>query len=153
MAIIREPLMNREIVISITVLVALAVSQCGAQDTAKAKASAEIPLAHKKREELKLKHDSFTFVRLKYSGFNRRFSSWATDYPDSDLALTARLQKEIGLKIDPKGIVLDLTDPKLKDYPFAYLVEGGSLQLSQAEADSLRTYLDLPGRRRLPHGR
>jgi hypothetical protein len=134
--------MNRETVISITVLVALAASPCGAQVTAKADASKEIPLAHKKREELKVKHDSFTFVRIKYSGFNRRRGVWMTDYPDSDLAFSARFQKEVGVKADPKGIVLELTDPKLKEYPFAYLVEGGSLRLSQDETDALRAYLE-----------
>jgi hypothetical protein len=106
-----------------------------------AKASLQIPLAHKKPEELKLKHDSFTFVRIKYSGINRRRGTWATDYPDSDVALSARLQQEIGLKTDPKGIVLELTDPRLKQHPFAYLVEGGNLHLSAAEAAALRAYL------------
>ncbi|MEX2142318.1 MAG: DUF4159 domain-containing protein [Pirellulales bacterium] len=134
--------MNRQIVISATLLLALLSDPCGAQDTAKAKASSQIPLAHKRREELKLKHDSFTFVRIKYSGVNGRSSTWATDYPDSDRAFSARLQKEIGLKADPKGIVLALSDPKLKEYPFAYLAEGGSLHLAQAEADALRAYLE-----------
>jgi hypothetical protein len=135
---------HRPLVISATLLAALISIRCSAQDTGKTKASSQAPLAHKKREQLKLKHDSFTFVRIKYAepGPGRRRGMWMTDYPDSDLALSARLQKEIGLKADPKGMVLALTDPQLKNYPFAYLVEGGSLQLSQVEADALRAYLE-----------
>jgi hypothetical protein len=136
--------MNRPIAVSIAILVSLLSSSGAAQD-AKAKISSDIPLAHKNPKELKLKHDSFTFVRIKYSGLRagRRWRSvmWATDHPDSDIAFSARLQKETGLKTDPKGLVLELTDPKLKEYPFTYLVEGGSLQLSPAEAKALRTYL------------
>jgi hypothetical protein len=133
--------MNRPFGMSLMLLVALLSGLGEAQDTPKTKATLQIPLAHKKLDELKLKHDSFTFVRIKYSGINRRTRTWATDYPDSDLALSARLQQELGLKTDPKGIVLELTDPKLKQYPFAYLVEGGNLHLSDAEVTALRAYL------------
>jgi hypothetical protein len=138
--------MNRQRAISAFLLAALVWIPCSAQDARRTTAPAKIPLAHKKREDLKLEHDSFTFVRIKYAGpaagRRRGRGTWATDYPDSDIAISARLQKETGLKTDPKGVVLDLTDPKLKEYPFAYLVEGGSLQLSQAEAKALRAYLE-----------
>ena len=136
--------MIRHIVASVSLLVALLAIPCGAQENGKTKEPAQIPLAHKKREELKLKHESFTFVRIKYSGWPtaRRRGVWMTDYPDSDIAFSDRLHKEIGLATDPKGIVLELTDPQLKKYPFAYLVEGGSLHFSQAEADALRAYLE-----------
>jgi hypothetical protein len=137
-----KPGMNRQIVITAMLLAALLPTPCRAQETTKAKATSQIPLVHKKREELKLKHDSFTFVRIKYSRIKGRRGTWATDYPDSDVAFSERLQKEVGLKVDPKGIVFELTDPKLKEYPFAYLVEGGSLQLSPAESDELRAYLE-----------
>jgi hypothetical protein len=137
-------LMSRHIAVRVAVLVAVLSTPAPAQDAKGV--SSEIPLAHKNPKELKLKHDSFTFVRIKYSeprtGRRRRSGTWATDHPDSDIAISARLQKETGLKTDPKGVVLELTDPKLKEYPFAYLVEGGSLQLSQAEADALRGYLE-----------
>jgi hypothetical protein len=137
--------MKLQIAVCVLLLILLLSAPCGAQNKADFK-SAEIPLAHKNRDELKLKHDSFTFVRIKYSGpatgRGRGRGMWMTDYPDSDVAFSARLQKEIGLKTDPKGTVLALTDPKLKEYPFAYLVEGGSLQLSQAEIDGLRAYLE-----------
>ena len=32
-------------------------------------------------------HDVFTFVRVRYSSWNRNQGKWSTDYPDSDLCL------------------------------------------------------------------
>jgi hypothetical protein len=137
--------MNMQTTSSVTGVLLLIALTCHGQEAAKKKAPSEIPLPHKQVKDLKLKHDSFTFVRIKYSGVRsmgrRSDFHWSTDYPDSDLKFSARLEKEIGLKTDPKGKILQLTDPKLKEYPFVYLVEGGSLHLSQAEADALREYL------------
>jgi hypothetical protein len=102
-----------------------------------------IPQPTKMPADLKFKVKSFTFVRVKHSdaaGALRR-SSWATDYPDSDLNLSARFAKETQLAIDPKGKVLTLTDPQLKNFPFIYLVEPGRLFLTDEEAKSLRAYL------------
>jgi hypothetical protein len=138
--------MNCQLICSGFLFVALACVPCQAQRAAKTAAPLQIPLLHKNHEELKLKHSAFTFVRIKYPAGGlkggRRRGVWMTDYPDSDLKFSARLEKEIGLKTDPNGLVLELTDPKLKEYPFAYLAEGGSLQLSEAEANALREYLE-----------
>ena len=103
----------------------------------------DVPQPATKPADLKFKVDSFTFVRVKYSDFAgaRRRGSWATDYPDSDVNLSARFAKETGLKTDPAGKVLGLTDPELKKFPFIYLTEPGRLVLSDAEAKNLRDYL------------
>ncbi len=89
------------------------------------------------------KHDVFTFVRIRYSGWGggRGWSRWSTDYPDSDLNFSFRLQQLTSLKVDPKGKVLDLTDPKLFDYPFIYLIEPGDLHFREEEVTALRNYL------------
>lgn len=103
-----------------------------------------LPGPIKKPAELKFKHDSFTFVRVKYTSQGRLAGAsgrWATDYPDSDRNLSARFAKDTGLKIDPEGKVLTLTDPSLKQHPFIYLVEPGLMQLDDAEVRSLRDYL------------
>ena len=115
---------------------------CRSQQPAKDNPSTNGPVRVKKPGELKFKQPSFTFVRIKYSG-QRPHSSriWATDFPDSDLNFSARFQKETGLKTDPDGKVLELTDARLKQYPFIYIVEGGRLELSAAEIRSLREYL------------
>ncbi len=88
--------------------------------------------------------DVFTFVRLRYTRL--RYASWGagwwwSDFPDSDLNLSFRLQQATSLKVDPNGRVLNITDPELADYPWVYLVEPGRLTLTEEEVASLRKYL------------
>jgi len=101
--------------------------------------------------------DVFTFVRIRYSarygggGFGRGRSRgrrgyngggrWATDYPDSDLNFSYRLQQLTSMEVDPNGLVLELTDERLFDYPFIYIVEPGDLAFSEEEVKALRRYL------------
>ena len=106
-------------------------------------------------------HDVFTFVRIRYSsgyggsgyrgrsgrgygrGYGRGFSggNWATDYPDSDLNFSFRLHQLTSMEVNPDGVVLELTDPKLFNYPFIYIVEPGRLVFSAEEVKILRRYL------------
>ena len=93
--------------------------------------------------------DVFTFVRVIYrrapdsSGISITSSGkgWITDYPDSDLNLSYRIQQVTSMKVDPDGRVLRLTDPSLLDYPWIYMVEPGGLQLKDEEIPILRKYL------------
>ncbi len=99
------------------------------------------------------KHDVFTFVRIEYDstggrgrggrggGWGGGWQRWATDWPDSDLNFSFRLQQLTALKVDPEPITLRLTDPRLADYPFIYLIEPGALAFSNEEAQALRKYL------------
>jgi len=107
--------------------------------------STEVPLWE---NDARFKKDTFTFVRIAYSsegsregGRRRRGGGWRTDFPDSDLNLSYRLQQMTSLKVNPDGLVLSLSDPKLFDYPFIYIVEPGGLSLSEPEVESLRSYL------------
>ena len=90
--------------------------------------------------------DVFTFVRLKYDsrggrGYGWGWSKWATDYPDSDLNFSFRLQQLTSLKVNPNPVVLDLDDPKLFDYPFLYIIEPGhGMGLMPEQAETLRRY-------------
>ena len=91
--------------------------------------------------------DVFTFVRIQY-GTGRRgrwhpYGSrrWQTDFPDADLNFAYRLQQMTSMKVDPKGRVLELTDPELFRYPFIYIVEPGNLVFSEEEIPILRRYL------------
>jgi len=103
-------------------------------------------------------HDIFTFVRIEYSdgygrgrydrgygrgsrGSDRRWGRWAIDYPDSDLNFAYRLQQLTSLEVRPEGVILQLTDPELFNYPFIYIVEPGALQFSDDEVLALREYL------------
>jgi hypothetical protein len=105
--------------------------------------------------------DVFTFVRIQYSsgyrgygyggrgrgrgrggfGYGRGGGSWATDYPDSDLNFSYRLHQLTAMEVNPDGIVLELTDPELVNYPFIYMLECGSLVFSDEEVEALRRYL------------
>jgi hypothetical protein len=93
--------------------------------------------------------DVFTFVRVIYrraangSGISVTSSGrgWITDYPDSDLNLSYRLQQVTSMKVDPDARVLRLTDPALFDYPWIYMVEPGGLALKEEEVPILRKYL------------
>jgi hypothetical protein len=91
--------------------------------------------------------DVFSFARIIY----RRASngpevssssgSWITDYPDSDLNLSCRVQQVTSMRVNPDGRVLRLTDPELFDYPWIYMVEPGGLSLKDEEIPILRKYL------------
>lgn len=88
--------------------------------------------------------DTFTFVRVRYSSYGYR-DKWVTDFPDSDLNFSLRLQQLTSLKVNPNPIILDLTDPRLFDYPFLYLIEPGQITLSEPEVVALRRYLNNGG--------
>jgi len=105
----------------------------------------------------KFKGDVFTFVRVQYDdghggggGGRRGYGGygggggggrWATDFPDSDLNFSYRLQQLTALKVNPDPITLRLTDEKLFDYPFIYIIEPGHLLFSEDEVVGLRRYL------------
>jgi hypothetical protein len=82
--------------------------------------------------------DVFTFVRLRFTSWR---NGWSTDYPDAEFNLSYRLQQLTSLKIDPQPITLEITDERLFDYPFVYMVEPGGLELSEDEVAALRKYL------------
>jgi hypothetical protein len=89
-------------------------------------------------------NDVFTFARVQYDsyrGMGRRGGGWATDWPDSDLNFSYRLQQLTSLKVNPVPAIVSLTDPKLFDYPFLYMIEPGFLEFSEPEVVALRRYL------------
>lgn len=91
-----------------------------------------------------LPDDIFTFVRVQYTSYNDwgwRGGKWLTDYPDSDLNFSYRLQQLTSLNVDPDGRILELTDPEIFNYPLLYLIEPGEMALEEAEREGLRRYL------------
>lgn len=91
------------------------------------------------------KEDVFTFVRIEYSSGYGQGGRWDTDYPDSDLNLSYRLQELTSLKVDPDGKIMRFDDPELLKYPFIYVIEPGRMDLSRSEVEGLRRYLDNGG--------
>lgn len=95
-------------------------------------------------------HDVFTFVRVRYNdyggGYGRyRGGDWSTDYPDADLNFSLRLQQLTSMKVNPYPVILDLTDPRLFDYPFLYMIEPGGIALTVPEIEGLRKYCNNGG--------
>lgn len=97
--------------------------------------------------------EAFTFVRLQYDSYGRRsrggyyrYGSWATDWPDSDLNFSFRLQQLTSIRVNPKPIYLSLRDEELFDHPFLYLIEPGhGFYMTDEEVGNLRRYLDNGG--------
>jgi hypothetical protein len=91
----------------------------------------------------------FYFTRGIYSsgggyGYRRR-GSWATDYPKADRQFMYGLKRITNIDAYDYDNAVLLTDPDLRRYPFLYMLEVGSMQLSQPEVEALRSYVDAGG--------
>lgn len=87
-------------------------------------------------------NDVFTFARIQYDGRGwTPDARWNNDYPDADLNFSYRLQQLTSMEVDPNGVVVRLDDPKLFEYPFAFMIGVTGVQFSESEAAGLRTYL------------
>jgi hypothetical protein len=86
--------------------------------------------------------DLFTFVRLRYTGEGRWWGSgWDVDLPASDRNFIGKLAQATNIPVDSREKIISVGSPELFNYPFAYILEVGSLNLSSAEAANLREYL------------
>jgi hypothetical protein len=81
--------------------------------------------------------DTFRFVRLRPENHYR----WATDYPDSDLNFSFRLQQMTAIRVNPEPLVVSILDPKMKECPFLYTIETATLDLLDQEVKILRDHL------------
>jgi Domain of unknown function (DUF4159) len=97
-----------------------------------------------------LPNDVFTFARVIYPSYNDgmgsgrrrgRFSKWMTDYPDSDMNLSYRLQQMTSLQVNPNGAVVDIDAEQLRHYPFLYMTEMGDNDVTDEQAKILREYM------------
>ena len=86
--------------------------------------------------------DLFTFVRLRYTGEGRWWGSgWDVDLPASDRNFIRKLAQATNIPVVRREKIISVGSPELFNYPFAYILEVGSLSLSSAEAANLREYL------------
>lgn len=101
-----------------------------------------------------LPNDIFTFARIRYNssyggrssrgggfGFTRGRGKWSTDYPDSDLNMSYRLQQLTSLQVNPNGAVVDVVAEQMRHYPFLYMIEVGDIDISDEEAKTMRDYM------------
>lgn len=90
----------------------------------------------------------YTFARIVYdsphSPYNTWFGgAWKVDYPEADVNFMEGIHLWAGtnLLLSSSPIHLRATDERLLDYPLAYIVEPGHMELSDEEAAALREYL------------
>lgn len=84
--------------------------------------------------------NEFEFARLKYEG-GYEWPRWRADWPEAETHFSKGLKRLTRIDVSASSSVLSLTDPKLFDYPWLYVVEVGYWSLTNAERDNLREYL------------
>jgi len=104
------------------------------------------------------KNAEFHFVRTEYEdlpGYRRGFGAfvsrngrangwWAQDWPDADNHFTTGIQRLTRLNVgEPRHV--GLTTDEVYEYPFIYLTQAANCNLSDAEINRLREYLNRGG--------
>jgi hypothetical protein len=91
----------------------------------------------------------FHFLRLEYTdlaqsrrGWGRGW--WRQDWPEADIHFTIGLRRLTRMDVG-EGRHVRLTDDRIFDYPWIYATQVGYWDLSRAEIDRLREYLDRGG--------
>jgi hypothetical protein len=101
----------------------------------------EMPTPIKDLGQAQVEAGEFTFVRIKYSSDGSYGEPWSIDYPYAEHQFLRQFEEITGVPAHPDGVVLELSDSSLAQYPFIYIVEGGRLRLDDAEVIALREYL------------
>ena len=89
----------------------------------------------------------FRFVRIIYpsphSPYNQWFGgAWKVDYPEADENFTEGIHEWASTNLNlSRPVQIRPTDQRLFDYPFAYIVEPGHMELTDEDAAALREYL------------
>ncbi len=76
-----------------------------------------------------------------YGGDDEWGPRWAVDYPEADLHFLVALTRLSGVDAYDSDNTLRLEDPRIRDFPFLYILEVGALQLNEDHAMALRDYL------------
>lgn len=89
----------------------------------------------------------FTFARMIYTGMMPLGygKHWNTDWPKSDRQFILGVQRLTNIRIADEGVIVELTDTDLFQYPFLYSVESGHWNLTDSEITGLREYLKRGG--------
>jgi hypothetical protein len=90
----------------------------------------------------------FVFIRLRYNthGGSWGMSGWEHDYPQAEWHINTLAREATVLDIERMSYkVLDMDDPELFNYPFAYISEPGTMNMTDAELKNFKEYLDRGG--------
>jgi hypothetical protein len=66
---------------------------------------------------------------------------WATDTPGADCKLMGAIHRLTGQHVYPNPNYIQIMDPALFEFPYAYIVEPGQMYFTRQEAERLREYL------------
>jgi hypothetical protein len=66
---------------------------------------------------------------------------WLTDSPGADCKLMGAIHRMTGQSVYPNPNYMEILNPELFKYPYAYIVEPGQMYISDQEAARLREYL------------
>jgi hypothetical protein len=66
---------------------------------------------------------------------------WATDTPGADCKLMGAIHRLTGQNVYPNPNYIEIMDPNLFTFPYAYIVEPGQMYFTREEAARLREYL------------
>lgn len=71
---------------------------------------------------------------------------WCHNYPNSDRNFNEFISNSTGIDVEVASYrIVELGDPDVFDYPFAYVSEPGEMELTDQEANNLREFIDRGG--------
>ena len=90
-----------------------------------------------------INQSEFAFARLVYNGNSNDGwgPRWRVDWPEAENHLIAGIKRLTRVNSRDEGVLVEMTDDSLFDFPWLYAVEVGSLSLNDYEAGRLREYL------------
>ena len=93
----------------------------------------------------------FYWTRAVYSGWGRRGGffrgggSWAVDFPKSDQQFLIVLKRLVRLNAYDWENPVSLANPDLRKFPLIYMLEVGGMDMTEAEVEGLRGYMEAGG--------
>ena len=127
------------VVVSTTIAASLGVAVAQWGRSRKAPDRSEYP---QWKIDEQFKTDVFTFARIRFDSYGgNRGGGWRNDFPDCDWNFSARLQELTSYEVDPNGVVVELIDDNLYDYPFLYMSNINQMNLRDDEVLGMRQYL------------
>jgi hypothetical protein len=89
----------------------------------------------------------FTFVRSVYNGLGPwgYYKGWHTDWPKADRQFILGIKRLTSIEVADQEKTVPFEDSGIFGFPFLYSVEVGHWDLTDAEASSLREYLQRGG--------
>lgn len=95
----------------------------------------------------------FQFIRIQYNGYmlggwrgGGFVPPWQHDYPTAEENFLRIVSELTSVETTPKSYrILRFHDPEIMDYPMLYVSEPGFWDITEAEAENIRAYLDRGG--------